>query len=74
MKLFYWTAPSGAVFFGAGNWRLEPIEKQMSGGHLLPPVHKLVATIHFCEEKMVIESGCSKNLLQNAGGSFIDSD
>jgi len=26
---------------------IEPIEKQMSGGHLLPPVQKLVATIIF---------------------------
>ena len=37
---------------------LEPIQMHMSGGHLLPPVQKLVATLIFAHSwaKMQIES------------------
>jgi len=42
---------------------LEPIAVQMSGGHLLPPVQKLVATFIFAHRaKMHIESVISREI------------
>jgi len=40
---------------------------QMSGGHLLPPVQTLEATIYFCKAKMAIESGHRHHV----GASFV---
>jgi len=63
--------PSGAVFFGAA-WTRTHLNVTAQWA---VACHRLDGddAIDF-READVIESGCSKNLLQNAGGSFIASD
>ena len=45
--------------------RFEPIAVQVSGGHLLPPVQTLVATIIFAKAKMQIESAIPTPVLMD---------
>jgi len=56
------STPKGVLLLFVRNAGLEPIYMQMSGGHLLPPVQKLVATTIFFlrlrRKKMQIESCC----------------
>ena len=41
--------PMGSRFYFAPQPRIERSQVQMSGGHLLPPVQTLVATLIFCK-------------------------
>ena len=43
------------VFFVVGEDGLKPISMQLSGGQLLPPVQKLVATLIFAKGENVLE-------------------
>jgi hypothetical protein len=53
---------------------IEPIQMQMSGGHLLPPVQTLVATLIFCKAENANRFRLqifSKDQIQAAGCSLV---